>query len=241
MQAFGGIMSITGEEGRPPVRVGPSIVDQGAGMWAVIGILAALQRRALTGEGCVVGTSLYETALAWGSMHTANFLASGRVPGRIGTEHHGIAPYKAYEASDGWIVIAAGNDNLFSRLSVALGHPEWVGDPDFRTNPDRVRNRERLNALVAEGIKTAKRDVWLARLDHAGVPCAPVLSLDEVLAQPQSEALGMLQPAPDGGMRLMGIPLQFDGERPPYRRSPPKLGEATDIVLSATPWERKTE
>ena len=224
MQAFGGIMSITGEDGRPPVRVGPSLVDQGAGMWAVIGILAALQRRALTGEGCLVGTSLYETALGWTAMHTANFLASGKVPRRLGSENFGIAPYRAYEAQDGWIVIAAGNDNLFARLCQALGRAEWVDDPEFRTNPDRVQNRDRLNELVASVIATGTRDAWLAKLDAAGVPCAPVLALDEVQAHPQSHAVEMLQGPPDGGLSLMGIPLEFDGERPPYRRQAPATG-----------------
>ena len=231
MQAFGGIMSVTGEDGRPPVRVGPSIVDQGAGMWAVIGILAALHRRTLSGEGCVVGTSLYETALGWTAMHTASFLASGRVPGRMGTENFGIAPYKAYEATDGWLVIAAGNDNHFARLAAALGHSDWASDPQFHSNPDRVRNRERLNALIADVIRTAPRDTWLAKLDAAGVPCAPLLTVDQVLAHPQSKAVGMLQPAPDGSGPLIGLPLQFDGERPPFRRSAPALGEGTELVL----------
>ena len=233
MQAFGGIMSITGEEGRPPVRVAPSIVDQGAGMWAVIGILSALHRRTQTGEGCTVGTSLYETALNWVAMHAASFVASGKVPRRMGTENWGIAPYKAYEASDGWIVIAAGNDNLFARFAQAIGHPEWKDDPAFRTNAERVANRERLNALIAADIRTATREVWLTKLDDAGVPCAPMLALDEVLAHPQSKAVGMLQSAPSGtGIPLIGVPLEFDGKRPPLQRNSPALGEATDMVTA---------
>jgi crotonobetainyl-CoA:carnitine CoA-transferase CaiB-like acyl-CoA transferase len=234
MQAFGGIMSITGEEGRPPVRVAPSIVDQGAGMWAVIGILSALHRRTQTGEGCTVGTSLYETALNWVAMHAASFVASGKVPRRMGTENWGIAPYKAYEAADGWIVIAAGNDNLFVRFAQAIGHPEWTNDAAFRTNAERVANRERLNALIAADISTASRDVWLKKLDAAGVPCAPMLALDEVLAHPQSKAVGMLQPSIAGtGIPLIGVPLEFDGKRPPLQRNSPALGEATDMIAAA--------
>ena len=145
MQAFGGLMSLTGEEGREPVRTGPSIIDQGSAMWAVIGILSALHRRAATGQGCEVGTSLYETALAWTNQHAANYLASGRVPGRMGSENFGICPYKAYQARDGWVVVAAGNNNLFQRLADALGHPEWPADARFKTNPDRVTNRDELN------------------------------------------------------------------------------------------------
>jgi len=241
MQAFGGIMSITGEDGRPPVRVGPSLVDQGAGMWAVIGILAALQRRTLTGEGCLVDTSLYETALGWTGMHTANFLASGKVPRRLGSENFGIAPYRAYQAQDGWIVIAAGNDNLFARLCRALARPEWIDDPAFRTNPDRVKNRDRLNALLTDVIATDTRDAWRQKLDAAGVPCAPVLGLDEVQAHPQSRAVEMLQDAPDGGLPLMGIPLAFDGARPPYRNRAPDLGDATATIIEPASNDRAAE
>jgi len=231
MQAFGGLMSITGEEGRPPVRVAPAIIDQGSAMWMVIGILSALHRRAATGTGGVIDCSLYETALFWMGVPTATYLASKQVPHRMGTENGNLAPYKAFEASDGWAVICAGNDQQFARLAAALGHPEWASDPQLRTNPDRVLNRERINALVADVVKGASRDHWQSVLDAAGVPCAPMLSLDEVLAHPQCRAIGMLQEAPDGGIPLMGVPLSFDGERPPYRTSPPALGEATDLVL----------
>ncbi|MEX2127660.1 MAG: CoA transferase [Xanthobacteraceae bacterium] len=234
IQAFGGIMSVTGDEGRPPVRVGPSIVDQGAALWAVIGILAALNRRTRTGHGCVVGTSLYEAALGWIGMHAANYVASGRVPKRLGTENPSLAPAKAYEALDGWIVIAAGNDNLFARFCKAIGKSDWIDEPAFHTNPERVRNRERLNELIAAEIKTATREAWLTKLDEAGVPCAPMLSIDEVLVHPQSKAVQMMQAGPNGGAPAMGVPLQFDGKRPPFQRIAPKLGDATEFVLGKT-------
>jgi crotonobetainyl-CoA:carnitine CoA-transferase CaiB-like acyl-CoA transferase len=232
MQACGGIMSTTGLEGQEPVRVGPSLVDQGAGLWGVIGILAALRRRDATGEGCEIGTSLYETALGWMSMHMSTFLATGRAPKKIGTENGGIAPYKAYRAADDrWLVIAAGNDGLFRRLSAALGRPDWAEDPRFLHNPDRVSNREALNAAVADIVATEPRPVWLAKLDEAGVPCAPVLGLDEVVEDPQFAATEMLQHPDDGGPALLGIPLRFDGVRPTLRRSPPALGEATNEMM----------
>ena len=234
MQAYGGIMGITGEEGRPPVRVGPSLVDQGAGMWGIIGILAALRRRDATGEGCEVGTSLYETALNWVSAQVSTLAVTGRPPRKLGTENAGIAPYRAFEASDGWLVIAAGNDNLFRRCAAALGHPDWAGEPRFRTNPDRVREREALNALVSAVVATRSRAEWLAVLMDAGVPCAPVLSLDEVVAEPQFEAMGMMQRTPDGDLSLLGLPLRFDGERPALRSAPPALGEATARVLGGS-------
>jgi crotonobetainyl-CoA:carnitine CoA-transferase CaiB-like acyl-CoA transferase len=231
MQAAGGIMSVTGLDGQDPVRVGPSIVDQGAGMWAVIGILAALHRRTMTGEGCEIGTSLYETAVNWVGIHVASHFATGKVPGRIGTENSGIAPYKAYQAQDGWLVIAAGNDGLFRQLAATLGHPEWPDDPAFRTNPDRVSNRESLNRLIAQVIADDRRDAWLAKFDAAAIPCAPVLTLDQVVSHPQTQATGMLQRAPDGPLPLVGVPLQFDGERPPLRTLPPRLGQDTALVL----------
>jgi crotonobetainyl-CoA:carnitine CoA-transferase CaiB-like acyl-CoA transferase len=231
MQACGGIMSVTGHEGAEPVRVGPSLVDQGAGMWAVIGILAALYRRQQTGEGCEVDTSLYETAIGWLLVHVANFLVSGNVPKRLGSENAGIAPYKAFEAADGWIVIAAGNDGLFRRLTEALARPDLAADARFAGNPDRVRNRIALNDAIAAIVRTAPRDHWQARLDAAGVPCAPVKTVDQVLADPQFAAVDMLQTSPDGAMSLVGLPLQFDGVRPPLRNAPPALGDANALIF----------
>jgi crotonobetainyl-CoA:carnitine CoA-transferase CaiB-like acyl-CoA transferase len=238
LQAFGGLMSVTGHEGAEPVRTGPSIIDQGAGMWATIGILAALMRRNQTGEGCEVNTSLFETALSWMCMSTAMYLASGNVPKRVGSENGGMAPYKAYQATDGWVVIAAANDNLFRRFAQAVGHPEWVDDPDMNSNSNRVRNREKVNALVAEVIRTQPRQVWIDTLAAASVPCAPLQSLDEVLNHPQTKAVGMLQESADGKFQLMGLPLQFDGERPTFRKNPPALAEDTEMLLPGS--ERRT-
>lgn len=224
MQAFAGIMSVTGEPERPPVRVGPSIIDIGAGLWCVIGILAALLRRRETGEGCTIDASLYETALAWMTVPIANSLASGREPGRSGSETPMLAPYKAYKAQDRYIIIAAGNDNLFRRLCATIGRPEWAEDPRFRTNPDRVTNRVALNGLLDEVIGTAPAAHWVEKLDEAGVPCAPLQTVSEVLNHPQTKALGMVTPTPDGAMQLVAMPLRFDGKRPPVRRAPPALG-----------------
>jgi crotonobetainyl-CoA:carnitine CoA-transferase CaiB-like acyl-CoA transferase len=238
LQAFGGLMSVTGHEGAEPVRTGPSIIDQGAGMWAVIGIQAALLKRKETGEGCEVDTSLFETALSWMCMATAAYIASGNVPKRVGSENGGMAPYKAYQASDGWVVIAAANDNLFRRFSQAVGHPEWADQPDMSTNSNRVRNREKVNALVAEVIRTKPRAYWIETLGAVSVPCAPLQSLDEVLDHPQTQAVGMLQESADGKFRLMGMPLQFDGERPAFRKNPPALAEDNDILFAQDPVRR---
>lgn len=231
MQAFGGIMSITGEEGRPPVRVGPSIVDMSTGMWAVIGILAALHRRAATGEGAEVDTSLYEATLAWVGSPIAAYTASGKVPGRRGSEMIGIVPYKVYKAADGWLMVAAGNDNLFRRLAEAIGKAEWLADARFATNPARVENRDHVNATLEAVISSAPRAHWMEVLGRVGVPCAPLQTLDEVASHAQTGALGMVQPTPDGAQAYMGTPLSFEGRRPPLERGPPPLGADTAMVL----------
>jgi crotonobetainyl-CoA:carnitine CoA-transferase CaiB-like acyl-CoA transferase len=235
MQAFGGIMSVTGEDGGPPVRVGPSLVDVGTGMWAVIGILSALRRRDLTGEGCEIDTSLFETALSWVNTHVASYLASGKVPGRRGTEHAGMVPYKVFGTKDGGVMIAAGNDNLFRRLAGALGRSDWLDDARFATNPERVKNREAVNAAIEAVIGMQSAAHWVEALERVGVPCAPLQTIDQVLAHPQTKALDILQATPDGKMSLIGLPVSFDGERPPLRRGPPALGADTALILGKGP------
>ncbi|HWK34805.1 MAG TPA: CoA transferase [Sphingomonas sp.] len=243
VQAFSGIMSVTGEAGRPPVRVGPSIIDMGSGLWCVVGILAALVRRAQTGEGCTVDTSLYETGVAWMNIPLANSMASGRDAGRSGSETPMLVPYRAFHASDRYLVIAAGNDNLFRRLCEVVGRPEWATDDRFRTNAERVANRSELNALIEAEIGTRTADAWTDALSAVGVPCAPLQSATEVIAHPQTDALGMLQPTPDGTMQLVASPLRFDGERPQVRWAAPALGADNDRVpdLVAAKATRTTE
>ena len=225
MQAQGGIMSVTGEENGGPVRVGTSIVDQGAGMWAAIGILAALYRRSATGEGCIVDTSLFETAVAWISISIAGFLASGQFKGRMGSGTAEIVPHQAFRTADGYFMVAAGNDGLFRKLAAALDHPEWATDPRFASNGARVSNRNILIGMLEDVFAGAGVAHWRQKLDAAGVPNAPIQNIEEVVADEQTVALGMLQRAPDLDMTLVGLPLSFNGERPPYRRSAPRLGE----------------
>ena len=231
MQAFSGIMSITGEEGRDPVRVGPSIIDMAAGMWCCIGLLSALHRRNQTGEGCEIDTSLYETALAWMTVPSAIYLSSDKVPARTGSEAPMLVPYKVYRAADDYLVIAAGNDNLFGRLCDVLGVPEWKTDARFSSNPVRVKNRKILNDSIQGLIETDTRDSWIKKLDDGGVPNTPLQTVDQVLQHPQTAALGMLQSSPNGKMSLMGVPLSFDGERPGFLRDPPELGQHTKTIL----------
>jgi crotonobetainyl-CoA:carnitine CoA-transferase CaiB-like acyl-CoA transferase len=231
MQAFGGLMSVTGEPAQRPVRVGTSIIDMAAGMWAVIGVLAALLAQRDGGKGSTVDTSLYETALGWMCYHAANFQASGELPRRQGSGAAMIVPYRGYASKDGFIVIAAGNDRLFASLARVLGYPEWIDDPRFRSNPDRVRNQDVLYRWIEELIPARTNREWAAILDEAGVPNAPMQTIAEVLDHPQTKALGMLQASPQGDITLFGLPLSFDGVRPAFRRPPPALGAHTGEIL----------
>ncbi|HKN08869.1 MAG TPA: CoA transferase [Pseudomonadota bacterium] len=237
MQAFGGLMSVTGEPAQRPVRVGTSIIDMAAGMWSVIGVLAALLQRGPSGKGSSIDTSLYETALGWMCYHAANFQASGELPRRQGSGAAMIVPYRAYASKDGFIVIAAGNDKLFASLARVLGHLEWIDDPRFRTNPDRVQNQDVLYRWIGDIILARTNREWATILDQAGVPNAPMQTIAEVLDHPQTKALGMLQHSPQADITLFGLPVSFDGVRPPFRRAPPALGAHTREILGehATP------
>jgi len=224
MQAYGGIMGITGEEGRPPIRVGTSIIDMGTGLWSAVGILAALKHRDDSGKGCIVDASLYETAVAWMTNSVASTAVDGRNPERQGSGARGVAPYQAYACSDGHLVVAAPNDGLFVKLANALGHPEWPADPRFDSNQSRYANLAELNALIEPIMAAQSRAHWQEVLEAAGIPTAPVQQVLEMMSDPQTQALGILQSL-GGGVPLMGMPLSFDGQRPPLTRYAPGLGE----------------
>ena len=237
MQAFGGIMSTTGEPGRPAVRVGASIVDMGTGMWGIIGILTALYERQVSGVGRIVDVSLFETATSWVSLLASQYLASGQLAGKQGSGAPGIVPYKGYLTSDGEIVIAAGSDGLFKSLAKVLGRPEWLDDPRFVDNPARVNHQTELYSMIEAIVAGHTSAHWTALLEAAGVPCAPVNDLAQMLAHPQTEALGLVQNVPGTGMRFLGLPLSFDGVRPKPLAPPPKLGEHTELLLKRkAPW-----
>jgi crotonobetainyl-CoA:carnitine CoA-transferase CaiB-like acyl-CoA transferase len=231
MQAFAGMMSVTGEPEQRPVRVGTSIIDMAAGMWSVIGVVSALLQRKSGGGGATIDTSLYETALAWMCYHAANFQASGELPKRQGSGAAMIVPYRGYATKNGFIVIAAGNDKLFASLAKVLHHPEWPNDPRFRTNPDRVTNQAVLYGWIEELVREKTTEEWQALLDTADVPNAPMQSIAEVLAHPQTKALDIMQKSPDGDITLLGLPLSFDGVRPAFRKAPPKLGAHTSEIF----------
>jgi crotonobetainyl-CoA:carnitine CoA-transferase CaiB-like acyl-CoA transferase len=225
MQAYSGLMSLLGEDGRPPVRVPASIVDMGAGMWAVIGILSALQERGRTGKGGIVDTSLYETGLAWMSIYLAGFLANREIPARHGSGVDMIVPYQAFAAADGYMMVAAGNDNLFRKLCAVIERPGLAEDPRFRGNKDRVVHRAELVPILADLFVARQRAEWARLLDGAGIPNGPINTLDQVVADPQTLALGIIQHKPGSELGLVGLPLSFDGVRPAFAKAAPALGE----------------
>ena len=224
LQAFGGIMSVTGEADRPGVRVGTSVVDQGTGMWAALGILAALY----AGGGRTVDVSLFETAVALVPYQVTAFLETGVVPGRYGTAFPLIAPYQVFRVSDGDVMIAAANDGLFQRLCEAIGLPELGTERRFATNPDRLEQREELAGLIQASLANKTVADVLARLAEAGVPAAPVNDVGAVAEHEQTAALGLIQNSPKP---TVALPLSFDGERVSHRTPPPRLGEHTDEIL----------
>ena len=226
-------MSVVGEEGRPPVRVAPSIVDQGTALWGVIGILSALYRRRDTGKGGVVDVSLFETAAAWMVMHAAQYLGSGEIPMRHGSGANGIVPYRAYRTNDGDLVVAAGNDGLFRKLCEVLGF-KWFEESRFKTNPDRVKNADILYGMIEKEMLKRSNAEWIALLDAAGVPCAPVQNMKQMLECEQMKALGLLQDVPGSSQPLIGLPISFDGDRPLPRAASPALGAHTAEVLGST-------
>jgi crotonobetainyl-CoA:carnitine CoA-transferase CaiB-like acyl-CoA transferase len=234
MQAAAGVMSVTGDPDGPPSRAGVSLVDQGTGLWAVIAILAALRNRDEGAGAQLVETSLYEAAVNWLPYHVAGYLATGVVPRRQGSGIAMIAPYEAFQTADGSVMIAAANDRLFARLCDALERRDLLGDARFDTNSDRVANRAALSEALAGTLADRPTSEVLDRLRRAGVPAAPVQDVGEVVADPQTAALGLLQPlehAAIDDLRLVALPISIDGRRVLHRAPPPRHGEHTAEVL----------
>jgi len=243
MQAAGGLISVTGEPGRPGVRVGASLIDQGTGMWAALGVVTALLERERTGSAPEVDVSLYETAFGYVGYHLAGYLADGTVPSGEGTRFPMVAPYQVFTTGDGELMIAAGNDRLFAALCDVIGAPSLVDDPRFRRNPDRVTNRDALGALLEQRLRSAPAAVWHERLTAAGVPAAPVADVGEIARAPQTEALGLLQPLPHPAipdLRLPALPLSLDHERALHRIPPPTVGQHTAEVLGEAGYDVDT-
>jgi crotonobetainyl-CoA:carnitine CoA-transferase CaiB-like acyl-CoA transferase len=235
MQAYGGIMSINGHPDQPPARVPVSVVDMGTGMWAVMGILAALRERDRTGRGAEVTTALFDTALAWSVFQMSHYFATGEVPRPQGSGTAMIVPYEAFPVVDGWVMIAAASDALFVKATAALEVPDLARDARFVDNPRRVEHRVALQEALARVTRTLTAEEVLGRLQRAGVPCARVSTMDQVASEPQTEASGMFPAVkhprlPD--YRAIALPIKWDGERPAASRVPPLLGEHSAEVLA---------
>jgi crotonobetainyl-CoA:carnitine CoA-transferase CaiB-like acyl-CoA transferase len=232
LQAYGGMMSVTGRPEDPPTFCGASINDKATGMFCTIGALAALRHRDRTGQGCIVDTSLFETAVHWVEGQVNNHLATGDVPKRHGTGGSVIVPYQVFETADRPLCLAAGNDRLWARCAKVLGHPEWAEDPRFAKGAQRVRNKAELIPMIAAVLRGNTRAHWLAAFEAVGVPCSPVNDIGELAATQQFAALDIVQTLPESGVRVVGLPISFDRERPKSRRGAPKLGEHNAEVLS---------
>ncbi len=235
MQAYGGLMSITGEAGRPPVRVGTSVVDLTAGANAVQAILAALYVRERTGRGQRVESSLLEGQVSWLTYHAVSYFGTGQVPERIGSAHASVAPYGAYPTGDGFLVIAVASDALWRRFCQAIGHAELLEDPRFATNADRCANRDELDGVLIPMLAEYDSRSWAERMDAAGVPSSPVNTIDTVLSLPQIAHREMVIETPRDeipDLRLPGIAIKLDETPGSIRRPPPLLGEQTGEVLA---------
>lgn len=235
-QGFGGIMSITGAPDGAPMKVGVGIADVMCGMYATIGILAALRHRDQTGEGQHIDLSLVDSAMAWLINEGTNFLTSGNLPERRGNAHPNIVPYDAFECRDGHILLAVGNDAQFARFCDVIGLSVLAGDPMFQTNLARIENRTALLAKIVPAMKERPKAEMLARLQAVKVPCGPINTIAEALASDQARARDAVidMPRPDiaGGMlQLLGNPLKLSRTPVQYRRPPPRFGQDTRDVL----------
>ena len=234
-QAYSGIISVNGHPGSAPARVVVPIVDVGSGMWLFIGILAALFERVSTGRGAKVAGSLLETGVVWTSLLMTAYQANGEVPGPIGSASPAAAPYEAFETSDSWILIAAGNDRLFAKLCRLLDVPELPQDPRFKSNGERVPRRHELHKILEHETKRRTTDEWIRRMREAGIPAGPINKLDKVFRDEQVNALGMFPAAPAAfripDLKLVDIAVSINDQKSVKNHMPPLLGEHTEEVL----------
>jgi len=240
-QGMGGLMSVTGERddlpGGGPQKVGVAVADLFTGMYATVAILAALRHRDATGQGQLIDMALFDTQLAMLANLGSNYLCSGQAPGRMGNAHQNIVPYQVFEARDGHLILAVGNDRQFAKFCDIAGRPEWAADERFATNAGRVRHRAVLVPLLEDAIRQRPRADWLAALEAAKVPCGSINNIGEALADPQAQArgavVGMGHPLTPN-LRLVASPMKLSATPVQYRRAPPLLGQhSRELLLEA--------
>ena len=234
LQAESGLMGITGEPDGTPMKYGVAIVDICTGMLACNSVLAALNARHSTGRGQHVEVSLFDSGLAMLANVAANHLVSGKNAGRFGNGHPNIVPYTAYPTGDDMIAVAVGNDGQFAKFSAVLGHAEWAADPRFIKNPDRIGNRDALDALIKSELKRQGAEAWIEQLMAAGIPCGRINNVAQALAAPHAIARDMVTTVEHptaGTVKMLGIPFRFSDTPASIRRAPPLLGQHTEAVL----------
>jgi crotonobetainyl-CoA:carnitine CoA-transferase CaiB-like acyl-CoA transferase len=234
VQAYGGLMDITGEPGREPSRCGVAVVDILTGVYGATGIASALFRRTQTGRGQQLDLGLLDVQMASLVNVAQNYLGAGVVGTRMGSAHPSVVPSQVFAAADGYLMMTAGNDQQFATLCAVIGQPGLAEDPKYKTNRARVQHRKEIVATLEAAFRTGPRHVWGERLSAAGVPCAPVNTIDEAFANPQVVARGTRVDIPDpvlGEVSTVASPLRFSEDAVEYRRPPPRLGEHTREVL----------
>ncbi|PMS34903.1 crotonobetainyl-CoA:carnitine CoA-transferase CaiB-like acyl-CoA transferase [Trinickia symbiotica] len=239
IQGMGGLMSLTGRpdgmEGAGPLKVGVALTDIMTGLYATVAVLAALKRREQSGEGQHIDLALLDVQIACLANQAANYLVSGVAPRRMGNAHPNIVPYQEFPTADGYMIVAVGNDSQFASLCKTLGKPEWSGDERFATNPQRVKYRSELIALIHAITVRRTTDEWVAAMEGAGVPCGPINTLDKVFSDPHVQARGMRIEMPHPLAKqvpLVANPIRLSESPVQYRHAPPTLGEHTSEVLS---------
>jgi len=234
LQAMGGAMSITGEPGGRPIRMGLPMGDLAGGMFGAFAVVAALLRRQTTGQGTHVDLSLLDCQVSLLTYLAQYYWADGRVPGPQGSGHTSVVPYQALATRDGHLIVAVFAEKFWRGFCVAIGHPEWERDPRFATNRDRLSNRPTLMTLVGDVLTTRTTDEWLSRMQAEGVPAAPILGVDRVLEDPQVKHRQMvveMKHPRHGATATLGTPIKCDGEMGLDVTPPPRLGEHTDALL----------
>ena len=236
VQGMGGIMSVTGHPGTPPTRIGMSIGDIGSGLYATIGIQGALFHRQLTGEATKVDIGMFDCQVALLENAVMRYFTSGTAPGPLGARHPSIAPFEAFETEDGYIIISAGNDSLFAKMSEGLGKPQWATDPRYITNDLRSQNVDAIKDEMELVLSTNTTAHWITVMDKVGVPCGPINNVAQSADHPQTLARNMIVNVEDpvsGPMRVVGNPVKISAFDDPTTREPaPNLDQDRDAILA---------